>query len=205
MKTSAVILAGGRGRRMGGRNKALLTVGSEAFIDRQIRTAAAWTDEVIVVAGEGEFARELRVRYGVAVVPDLYEGEGPLAGVHAGFAAVRNPYVWLLACDQPWADSRAASLLLDRLLREGAAAALPMIGGRPQPFHAVYRSDVGLTAGELLEQGERRMFALLDRISWTGMAEEDFRAAGVPDTFAEDVDTPEDYKGVRLGRDPDIP
>ncbi|WP_123039714.1 molybdenum cofactor guanylyltransferase [Cohnella candidum] len=205
MEASAVILAGGQGRRMGGRNKALLTFGAVPFIERQIREASGWTDDIIVVVAEdGDFAEDLRRRGDVAVVIDRFAGEGPLAGLQAGFAAARHPLVWLLACDQPWADARAASLLCERMREEGVFAVLPIIGGRPQPLHAVYRKEVHVVAEELLQQGERRMTALLDRMSWTGIPEERFRDAGVPDRFADDIDTPEAYERLRRVEDSEI-
>jgi molybdenum cofactor guanylyltransferase len=197
MDVTAVILAGGQGRRMGGRNKALLTIGEELFIDRQIRVCFGWADDVIVVSNDDVFAEQLKERYHVTVVSDTYVGEGPLAGVHAGLSAAARPNVWVLACDQPFLHSAAASLLYERLKRDNSMAALPVLSGRPQPLHAVYRKEAAESAETLLHQGERRLLALLDRISWSGITEDEFLRDGIPSFFAEDVDTPEDYERVR--------
>jgi molybdopterin-guanine dinucleotide biosynthesis protein A len=197
MDVSAVILAGGQGRRMGGRNKALLTIGPELFIDRQIRVCSDWTDDVVIVSNDGVFAEELKERHHVTVVADSYVGEGPLAGLHAGLMAASQPNVWVLACDQPFLQPAAASLLHERLKRDNTMAALPVLGGRPQPLHAVYRKEAALSAATWLGQGERRLLTLLDHISWSGITQEEFLRAGIPAFFAEDVDTPEDYDRVR--------
>src|SRR5690606_15301262 len=127
----------------------------------------------------------------VKVVPEHYARQGPLAGLQAGFAASSRSYIWLLACDQPQASRTAASLLLERLMLHGAAAALPVLAGQPQPLHAIYRNrEVAELADDLLRQGERKLRALLERISWIGMQEAEFERHGIAAEFADDVDTP---------------
>lgn len=195
---SAVILAGGQGRRMGGRNKALLPWDGETLLERQIQICSAWAVEIIVVSHDAEVAH-LAARFPkVAVVSDpaAYQGEGPLAGLLAGAAAAACEYVWLLACDQPHISAAAASLLLARLRENGAlAAALPRREGRLQPFHAVYRRQMVLEAvPQLLERGARKLTDLLDLVAWTGLDEEQFVRCGIVQAFTEDMDTPEDYR-----------
>ncbi|WP_169306589.1 molybdenum cofactor guanylyltransferase [Cohnella pontilimi] len=196
MDVSAVILAGGLGRRMGGRNKALLSLGEDRFIDRQIRVCKGWTSDVVIVTNDDGFAREVRQRYEVTVVADRYAGQGPLAGLQAGVAAVSGRCAWVLGCDQPLPNVDAAGLLYERMLQHGTMAALPVIEGLPQPLHALYRKEASVAAEEMLRQGERRLLSLLDRISWIGVGADDFEHNGIPILFAEDVDTPEDYERI---------
>ncbi|MFC5703805.1 molybdenum cofactor guanylyltransferase [Cohnella faecalis] len=230
MRKSAVLLAGGAGRRMGGVNKAQLTLGAETFIERQIRIVSQWADEIVVVTNDEAFASSLTEAASdlaansppgpvVRTTPDLFVREGPLAGLHAGLSAASHRLVWLLGCDQPAPDPRAAAWLADRLAsvnggeqgrfaaelpngpeRNAAAvrhlAALPRIGGRLQPLHAVYDRDAAAVAEELLRQGERRLLSLLDRIEWIAVEEREFAEHGIATTFADDVDTPEQYERV---------
>ncbi|RIE03048.1 molybdenum cofactor guanylyltransferase [Cohnella faecalis] len=126
MRKSAVLLAGGAGRRMGGVNKAQLTLGAETFIERQIRIVSQWADEIVVVTNDEAFASSLTEAASdlaansppgpvVRTTPDLFVREGPLAGLHAGLSAASHRLVWLLGCDQPAPDPRAAAWLADRL------------------------------------------------------------------------------------------
>ncbi|MFC5405244.1 gephyrin-like molybdotransferase Glp [Cohnella soli] len=188
---SAVILAGGQGRRMGGVNKALLRLGGERLLERQVREAAKWSDEVIVVTND---PFPLLQELGVRVVPDVYRGEGPLAGLHAGLSATTRRYVWVFACDQPYPSAEAAELLLRCLLSEGVEAALSVIDGRDQPLHAVYRQEVAVRTGDLLASGVRRLNDLLSDITWVQVAEERFANSGIPVGFTSDIDTPEQYE-----------
>ncbi|MFC4596744.1 molybdenum cofactor guanylyltransferase [Cohnella hongkongensis] len=192
---TTVILAGGEGRRMGGRNKALLTLGRETIIERQLREAAKLSTDVVVVANDARFSEQLAAAYpGVRIVSDAYAGEGPLAGVHAGFREARSPHVWLLGCDQPYPSASAAEYLLRLLSVEQAQAAVPLIGGNLQPFHAVYRQETGAIAEERLLAGSRRLLHWLERLERREVGADELLAAGHSTDLAEDIDTPEQYE-----------
>jgi molybdopterin-guanine dinucleotide biosynthesis protein A len=199
MAVTTVILAGGQGRRMGGMNKALLTFGDETFIERQLQVAKEVSDEIIIVANDREISTLFQNESTVRVIPDIFIGEGPLAGLHAGLAAASNSVIWLLGCDQPFLNAAAAQLLHNRMVDGGNfQAALPLIGGRPQPLHAVYRKEVGDIVESLLISGERRFIALLDHFAWYGIEEQEFIEHGISLRFADDIDTPEQYDQLRL-------
>ncbi len=195
--TSAVILAGGLGKRMGGRNKALLAYDEQTtFIERQLRACERWTDEIVVVSQDAYALADLRSEHAdLKIVPDRYVQQGPLAGLQAGFTATTRSYIWLLACDQPQASAAAASLLLERLMQQEAVAALPVLFGQPQPLHAIYRNrEVADIADDMLRHGQRKLRALLDRIRWIDVQGAEFERHGIAAGFADDVDTPEDYE-----------
>ncbi|WP_027088106.1 molybdenum cofactor guanylyltransferase [Cohnella panacarvi] len=197
MTIAAVILAGGQGRRMGYVNKAHLALDGERFIDRQLRLAGEWAEERIVVVNDASRAAELSVPADVRVILDRYAGEGPLAGLHAGLQETTKPFAWVIGCDQPLIDANAARLLLERMRDGGHQAALPIIDGRPQPLHALYRAETSEIAGRLLASGERKLLSLLDRIDWIGLESSDFGAQGISARFADDIDTPEQYGRLR--------
>ncbi|MFC5529914.1 molybdenum cofactor guanylyltransferase [Cohnella yongneupensis] len=194
MTIAAIILAGGQGRRMGYVNKANLILGDQRFIDRQLQVASGWTDERIVVVSSDERAVELKLPEDVRVVMDKYAGEGPLAGLHAGIEAMTSPFAWVIGCDMPFIDAKAADKLLTSLLGGDFQAAVPIIEERPQPLHAVYRKEIGDIAGRLLVSGNRRLLSLLDEIKWINVYENEFEASGITARFANDVDTPEQYE-----------
>lgn len=197
MTGTAVILAGGQGRRMGGINKALLPYGAETFIDRQIKIAKQVSDEIIVVSNDPELSTLMSNRFGVRVIPDIFIGEGPLAGLHAGLLAASHSSVWLLGCDQPFLDVSASQYMKQRIDSGSFQAVLPIIGGRAQPLHAVYRKELYEIVESLLHKGERRIVSLLDHISWCGIEEQEFIEQGISPQFVDDVDTPEQYANAR--------
>lgn len=193
MAISTVILAGGQGRRMGGLNKALLSVRGDTIIERQLREARTASDDIIVVSQDEAMARYLSAFENVRSIPDQYIGEGPLAGIHAGLCAATHPFVWVLGCDMPYPDFAVVRFMLERMRRGTYDAVIPYIGGRPQPLHAIYRKELGAVAGQRLQAGERKLMALLDHSNWLGVEERELLTNGLSTVFTDDIDTPEQY------------
>ncbi|RED65581.1 molybdenum cofactor guanylyltransferase [Cohnella lupini] len=199
MDKTAVILAGGQGRRMGGVNKALLLLNKETFIERQLRIAREWTDEIIVVSNDDDLLFRLSAVKELKLIGDSdeYVGEGPLAGLHAGLFAATRPYVWIVGCDQPMLDGKAADFLMERMTRGSFQASVPNINGRTQPLHGIYRKEAASIAGALLASGHRKLLDLLERLSCIEVEQAEFAEHGIAVAFSDDVDTPEQYDRVK--------
>lgn len=99
----AIVLAGGRGTRLGGVDKGGLEVGGRSLLDRAL-AAVAGCSQVVVVG-------DLAPRPGVVVTREDPPHGGPAAAVGAGLARVRAPWVLLVACDLPEAEDAVAALL----------------------------------------------------------------------------------------------
>src|SRR5205814_10111614 len=98
MTVAAAIVAGGRGRRLGGVDKAQLSIGGITILERQLAVLRPLFDEVLLVADDPS-------RYegsGARLVRDLVPEAGPLAGLDAALAATRADAVLLLGCDLPF-------------------------------------------------------------------------------------------------------
>ena len=93
MRTAAVILAGGKGQRLGGANKALLELGGQRLVDRAV-AAVAPSAPILLATGR----LDLSVA-GTLSVSDLDTPyAGPLAGLAAAIDHLRHdPPDWLLS------------------------------------------------------------------------------------------------------------
>jgi molybdopterin-guanine dinucleotide biosynthesis protein A len=79
-RIAAVVLAGGQARRMGGGDKALMTVRGRLMLDHVVAGLDGLT---AAISANGDAARF--ARYGLPVLTDgEFAGRGPLAGVLAG-------------------------------------------------------------------------------------------------------------------------
>lgn len=128
----AVILAGGRARRLGGLDKPGLVVGTSTLLEH-VLAAVADAGRLIVVgpARPGLMPRAL-------VVQEDPPGGGPVAAVAAGLAHVTAPEVAVLAADLPFLTSAALARLRAAL---GATVAMLVDGtGCDQPLCAVWRT-----------------------------------------------------------------
>lgn len=102
------ILAGGKGQRMGGRDKGLIVTNGEPLIARLCHSPEVSTVEVMVTCKQNPW---LYQHYADRVLCDLEYDQGPLAGVVAMLYACQSPLLFILPCDQQTFDHRWISQL----------------------------------------------------------------------------------------------
>jgi len=110
----AIVLAGGRGSRLGGVDKAALELDGETLLARTLRAVGGAGR--VIVAGDPRPVPE-----GVVVVQEQPRFSGPAAAIGAAMAEVRAPYVFLAGCDHPFLTD-AVDLLLDSASGDGVIA-----------------------------------------------------------------------------------
>jgi len=93
---AGVVLAGGKGKRMG-RDKAFLTLKGKFFIMYSIEKLKKIFDEVIVISDEMKKFSFL----GVKVFPDLIKDAGPIGGIYTALMKIEKDYVFIVPCDMP--------------------------------------------------------------------------------------------------------
>lgn len=190
----AIVLAGGRGSRLGGIDKATLELAGERLVDRVVRASRIAGAARIIVVGPESAGTGADV-----VLRERPEFAGPLAGIAAGITAVTAPWVWVLACDLEYPERVCTVLGKDHLLAatEGRSAAesdgtLLIDGtGRPQWLAANYRSAALAEACDNI--GDEVVDAPVRR-ALQGMH---LRELHVPTALAADIDTPESLENAR--------
>ncbi len=190
---TAVILAGGKSRRMG-RDKLLLPLSGERLLDRAVRRYGELFPRVLVSVSGPERYPEL----GDARVFDLFPGAGPLAGLHAGLLASGDD-VFLTGADMPFSSPEKALQLIS-LCGEKEACVLTDGDGRWEPLFGFYRHSLLSRAEALLKEGQRRMASLLAQ---AGLREVSLEELGeeADSRLLLNVNNPEDYEKLRLELD----
>lgn len=186
---NALVLAGGRGSRMGGGEKAFLTLGTETFIARILRILRPHFDTLLVATS----APERFAGLGDLVVADEREGRGPLMGVYCGLKASRSEHTFVTSVDTP-----LLSVELALFLREESSecdAHVPVWRGKPEPLCAVYsRACIG-PIEQTMDQGRVISFYPLVRVR---LAEEAaVRAVDPRGRSFANVNTPQDLARIR--------
>lgn len=189
MRWDAVILSGGRGRRLGGVDKASLVVGDRSLLDHA------------VAASEGAAARILvgpqPSRPGLPAVLEQPRWGGPAAALAAGLTALPGPaapYVAVLAADQPAAVPGLRAVLagvVEDEAADGWVAQDP--SGRLQPLLAVYRRAALQAAVDDLAGRDALPGAALHRL----LAGLTLTRVPLAAELCRDVDTPEDLAACR--------
>lgn len=134
MGFAAIVLAGGRARRMGGVLKPLLRVGAVMMLDRALAAVVEAAETVVV--GPSELDDHL---HGVRRVQEQPPGSGPVAGIAAGLGAIEQEAheVVVVAADLPFLTGAA----IDGLRRGGDCAVYVDEQGRRQPLVARWSAD----------------------------------------------------------------
>ena len=161
---TGLVLAGGRGSRMGGVDKGLQNhLGLPLAMHAVIRLGAQ-VGTVMVNANRNLGAYE---SMGVAVWPDaLPDYPGPLAGFLAGLEHCETPYLVTVPCDTPNFPVDLVARLADALVAEGAQIAIAATREQgvqqPQPVFCLMQSDLLDSLVAFVHGGQRK----IDR--WTG-------------------------------------
>ena len=189
---SGVILAGGKGSRLGGVNKALLEVGGRTNIERVLGALGPLCNELILVANDPALARLPNVH----VVLDRDPHAGVLPALAQGLESARAELAVVVACDMPFLSR---DLLREQVRRcTEVDVVIPLIDGRPEPMHAVYRRDTCLAAIQAaLGAGERRMVSFLDQLRVERLSEAELTAFDPQLLSFFNTNTPEDLHRAR--------
>jgi molybdopterin-guanine dinucleotide biosynthesis protein A len=157
---AAVVLAGGRNSRMGGRDKGQLPFRGVPLALRAVRLLAGIFEEVVLVTGSAEGYPGLPA--GVLQAGDLFPGQGPLAGIHAGLVRSSREAAFCVACDMPFLSPALIRRLVRRFRRLGCDVLAPRVGGEIEPLHACYHRRLLGDMEHLLTDGQgnsiRRLF-----------------------------------------------
>ena len=185
---SALLLVGGRSRRMG-RDKASLLLDGRPCATVLCERLLTLTPSVTVLARVGQSLPDLPD--GVERIDD--EGaEGPLFALTQGLSAVGAPLAFVLACDHPAFDPSFARFLAHGF--DGFVAAVPILRGRPQPLHAMYRAEAIPRLKAALLSGERSVLRAVLGLKMLVVEEERWRAAGLCGEGLEDADDEVEWK-----------
>jgi molybdopterin-guanine dinucleotide biosynthesis protein A len=158
---TTVILAGGRGIRIGG-DKGLQTLHGRALISWVLEAVNADSDEVLINANN---AQESYAHFGYRVIADqIPDWPGPLAGLQAALSCAQTDYVMTVPCDTPFLPEDLITRLLDRQSLQASEAAVAVVGGRRQPTIALYKRSVLPKLFAYLGSGGRKVNDWLDSL-----------------------------------------
>ena len=183
-RCGAVILCGGRSRRMG-TCKALLAVDGEPVLHRLAR-ALSFFEERILSANDAALGAGLSW----TVVEDRFPGLGPGAGLHAALLASKKEALLCVPCDLPAFSEQAARCLLAQFPRGCAAMVCRDGAGRLHPLCGIYTRQMLPVLERRLSAGRCRMTELLEDAPAAVLD----TAALLPDDVFFNMNTPADHR-----------
>jgi molybdopterin-guanine dinucleotide biosynthesis protein A len=165
---TGLLLAGGRGSRMGGIDKGLQNFNGSPLAMHAVLRLGMQVGEVMINANRNLAAYE---SFGVPVWPDsLADYAGPLAGFLTGLERCETPYLLTVPCDTPLFPLDLASRLAEALVASDAEIAMvsapeaaaepgaaPVL--RPQPVFCLLHTALLESLVNFTQSGGRKIDA----------------------------------------------
>jgi molybdenum cofactor guanylyltransferase len=152
---TAVVLAGGRGKRLGGLDKGLLNLDDKPLIEHILDAIKPQVGRIIINANRNQ---QQYTSYGYPVISDdLTDYQGPLAGFAAALSACETDYIITLPCDGPTVPADLVSRLAEALINQNAELAVAFDGQRMQRVYALIPCTLLGKLRVFLEAGDRKV------------------------------------------------
>ena len=196
---AGVILSGGLNTRMGGRNKALLTINGRTFLDRLMEAVSSCCRESLLVTRDPEIyaGRDIRI------VTDILTVRSALTGIHAGLVNMQADYGLFVGCDTPLVKTgvlRALTVAIEA----GIDIIVPSCGTYSQPLCAVYAKRCAPFIQAQLKAGDMKIANLFARMTVKKIPYEDFLHSDKRLVSFFNINTEDDLKRARDGDFPNI-
>lgn len=171
---TGVLLAGGRGQRMGGADKGLIEVAGRPLAARVLDVLAAQSSRTLISANRNLSAYRA---FGATVVTDGLDGyQGPLAGIASAMRASATPWLLTSPCDTPLIPADLRRRLAEGLRGEDATLAVCADPEHLHPLHALLPVSLAADLEDYLAAGGRsvRGWIARHRIATVALAADHF-------------------------------
>lgn len=190
-KVSLAILAGGKSSRLGGIDKALITVDGIPLISRIYNTFRAEVSEVIVISNSNR-----TYPVDAPIFPDKILNCGPLGGIHSALTNAASSLVLIVSVDMPFASKDIFQQLLNIYQQSNAEVVVPKHGDFLEPLFGLYSKTLVSRINSILSDKQGHPITELLSQSNTQYLE-------LPDDFQTwmwfyNINTPDDLMALEL-------
>ncbi len=155
---TAVILAGGKGRRLGGQDKGLVEYHGKPLIEQVLARIKPQLNTLVINANRNQ---DIYEHYGFPVISDDMTGfQGPLAGFASAMEYVKTDYILTLPCDGPLLPLDLVGRMLKKISHyptQAHSLAVAHDGERIQPMYALIPVSLRQSLEKFLAKGERKI------------------------------------------------
>ncbi|MEZ0210825.1 MAG: molybdenum cofactor guanylyltransferase MobA [Methylophilus sp.] len=157
MQITAVILAGGRGMRMGGIDKGLADYNGKAMVAHVFDRIQPQVTQVIMNANRN---LDIYQQFGIQVVTDATnQFDGPLAGFQAGLAYAKTEWVLTVPCDSPLLPLDLVERMSNAIRKSNALMAIARSSSGDHPVFCLLHTSLSDDLDTFLNEGQRRVSA----------------------------------------------
>lgn len=152
---SAVILAGGQGKRMGGVDKGLQLLQGKPLIQHILLRLTPQISQISINANRNQTDY---AQYGYPVFTDELTGfQGPLSGMLTGLNYANTDYVLFVPCDCPYLPFNLTEKLISAVQKSNVFIAYANDGERQHPTFCLIAQQMRQPLQQYLAQGQRKI------------------------------------------------
>lgn len=180
--TTAIILCGGRGTRFGSVDKPLLDLGGKTLLGHVIDRLRGQVDALLLSCARTSAAYEA---FGLPVVDDRDEAQGPLGGLVSALPRVATPWVLTTPADTPFLPADLVASLAPACRLRGAAVV--RAGDRRQNLTMLLDGERSASLAAFYADGGRAIHRWLraQDIQEVELPAEGFLNVNTPDDLAD--------------------
>jgi len=149
MKSTGILLAGGKSSRMG-EDKGLMLYKGRPMAEHVLEALKCTVDEILIIANNGKYGQ-----FGCPVYPDLIPDKGPVGGIYTGLFYSKTEVNICISCDVPMVTSE----FLNWMIKEGSshAVTLPRCNGKVHQLMGIYHRSALPVFKENLEEDKLKL------------------------------------------------
>lgn len=152
---SAVILAGGQARRMGGLDKGLQLLQGKPLYQHCLQRLHQQVADISINANRHQ---EIYQQSGLTVFSDELEGfQGPLSGILTALERTKADFVLFVPCDSPFLPLDLCAKLQSAVENSASLLSYANDGEREHPTFCLVSTKLKFSLRDYLQSGERRM------------------------------------------------
>lgn len=172
---TAVVLAGGLGRRMSadgrGINKAMVRIGGQPMIAHVIERIRTQVNSILINADPQQPDWSM---FGLPIIADqIADRPGPLAGIHAALSCIDTPWLLSVPCDTPRLPHDLVARLVRAQAQSGADRVSVRCAAQRHPVIALVHRSLAAELEAFIRAGGRRIESWLSQGQWAEAEFED--------------------------------
>jgi len=161
LKTSCIILAGGKSLRLG-YDKVLERVGNTSLLEQVVSRIDSISKDIIIVTAKERTFAPLANHPKVKVVSDIFPGQGSLGGIYTGLKKSSSFYNLVVAADMPFLNEPLLRYIIE--VSDGFDFVLPRVDNLYEPLHAVYSQNCITPIETILGQDKKVIIELFNYV-----------------------------------------
>ncbi|WP_346862216.1 molybdenum cofactor guanylyltransferase [uncultured Draconibacterium sp.] len=157
MQITAIILAGGKSKRMG-TDKALLQLDGISLLERSISLCKKLCDTIIISSNN-----KAHQKFGFPLVPDEFKNCGPIGGIYSCLKKSESEWNFIISVDSAFVEADFVSYLMAAI--EDVDTIVPYGSKGTEPLIALYNKKCLPAFEEKIRTGDYRMQNLITSLN----------------------------------------